>query len=222
MAPTSIPARHFSRPPTPGRSSRRRVLACLLMTAAAFAVSSAFALEGEQKPAAKTNPGAAAKSNPESAAKGKPARPGADGAKSAVAAIGAATANGDLLQRRRAEIARMLEGHLVYRGGILGDGAKLLGPKIAGPFERTRRRSLFSSTITPETLYCVSAEVVLPLRVVADTLVIIEKTADGREKFEGKIYITKVPQECLHADFKPFPEMEQLRAKRRLSMGKTD
>lgn len=116
----------------------------------------------------------------------------------------------------------MLEGHLVYRGGILGDGAKLLGPKIAGPFERNRRRSLFSSTITPETLYCVSAEVVLPLRVVADTLIIIEKTDDGREKFEGKIYITKVPQECLHADFKPFPEMEQLRAKRRLSMGKTD
>ena len=203
MTSTPAPGRYLSCPPTPGRSSRGLVLACLLMTVAALAASSPFALANEQKPAAK-------------------AKPGADGAKSAVAAIGAATANGDLLQRRRQEIARMLEGHLVYRGGILGDGAKLLGPKIAGPFERNRRRSLFSSTITPEILYCVSAEVVLPLRVVADTLVIIEKADDGREKFEGKIYITKVPQECLHADFKPFPEMEQLRAKRRLSMGKND
>jgi hypothetical protein len=203
MTSTSSPGRYLSCATAPGRSSRRLALACLLMTVAALAVPSPVALASEQKPAAK-------------------AKPGADGAKSAVAAIGAATANGDLLQRRRQEIARMLEGHLVYRGGILGDGAKLLGPKIAGPFERNRRRSLFSSTITPETLYCVSAEVVLPLRVVADTLIIIEKTDDGREKFEGKIYITKVPQECLHADFKPFPEMEQLRAKRRLSMGKTD
>jgi hypothetical protein len=204
MTSTSAPGCYLSCPPTPGRSSRRLVLACL--TVAALAASSPFALAIEQKPAAKANP----------------AKPGADGAKPAVAAIGAATANGDLLQRRRQEIARMLEGHLVYRGGVLGDGAKLLGPKIAGPFERNRRRSLFSSTITPEILYCVSAEVVLPLRVVADALVIIEKTDDGREKFEGKIYITKVPQECLHANFKPFPEMEQLRAKRRLSMGKTD
>jgi hypothetical protein len=204
MTPTFAPGCYLSCPPTPGRSPRRLVLACL--TVAALAASSPFALAIEQKPAAKANP----------------AKPGADGAKSAVAAIGAATANGDLLQRRRQEIARMLEGHLVYRGGIIGDGAKLLGPKIAGPFERNRRRSLFSSTITPEILYCVSAEVVLPLRVVADTLVIIEKTDDGHEKFEGKIYTTTVPQECLHADFKPFPEMEQLRAKRRLSMGKTD
>ena len=208
MTSTSAPARFLSCPtaPTPGPSLRRLVLACLLMTVAALAASPPFALASEQKSAAKANP----------------AKPGADGAKSAVAAIGVATANGDLLQRRRQEIARMLEGHLVYRGGVIGDGAKLLGPKIAGPFERNRRRSLFSSTITPEILYCVSAEVVLPLRVVADTLVIIEKTDDGREKFEGKIYITTVPQECLHADFKPFPEMEQLRAKRRLSMGKTD
>jgi hypothetical protein len=200
------------------RGLRRLALASLLMFAAALAVRSAVALEGEAKSAPKANPakpGAPAKPS-------TPAKPGAGGAKSAVAAIGAATANGDLVQRRRQEIARMLEGHLVYRGGILGDGAKLLAPKIAGPFERNRRRPLFSSTITPEILYCVSAEVVLPLRVVADTLVIIEKTDDGREKFEGKIYITKVPQECLHADFKPFPEMEQLRAKRRLSMGKTD
>jgi hypothetical protein len=216
MTHTSALGCHFSRPaaPTSGRWSRGLVLARLLMTAAALAVSSGFALAIEQKPAAK---GA-----PESAAKASPAKPGADGARSGVAAIGAATANGDLLLRRRQEIARMLEGHLVYRGGLLGDGAKLVGPKIAGPFERIRRRSLFSSTLTPEILYCVSAEVVLPLRVVADTLIIIEKTAEGREKFEGKIYTTTVPQECLHADFKPFPEMEQLRAKRRLSMGKTD
>jgi hypothetical protein len=207
MTSTSAPRRHFSGPAasTRRRSLRRLALAGLLVTAAALALPAPVALAIEQKSAAKA------------------VKPGADGAKSAVAAMGAAAANADLLLRRRQEIARILEGHLIYRGGVLGDGAKLLAPKIAGPFERNRRRSLFSSTVTAEILYCVSAEVVLPLQhAVADTLMIIEKTDDGREKYEGKISITTVPQECLRADFKPFPEMEQLRAKRRLSMGKTD
>jgi hypothetical protein len=212
MTPTSAP---FARPApsTRRRCSRGLALAGLLMTAAALAVASPVALAVEQKPAAKAAKPAAAGAGPSVAATAA--------ATAAVAAAAAASA--DLLRRRRQEIARILEGHLIYRGGVIGDGAKLRAPKIAGPFERNRRRSLFSSTITPEILYCVSAEVVLPIQnAVADTLMIIEKTDDGHEKYEGKISITTVPQECLHADFKPFPEMEQLRAKRRLSMGKTD
>ena len=115
----------------------------------------------------------------------------------------------------------MLEGNLYFRG-VVDDGApKLVEPKFAGPFDLTRKTSLFSSTTVTETLYCVSAGVKWPIvPAVQRTAVIrVVKAAEG-ERLQAKIGINYPPFECNRAEYKPFAEMEQLRAQRRRALGK--
>ena len=117
----------------------------------------------------------------------------------------------------------MLEGNLYFRG-VVDDGApKLVEPKFAGPFDWTHKTGLFSSTMVTETLYCVSAGVKWPIvPAVQRTAVIrIVKVAEG-ERLQVKIGINYPPFECNRAEYKPYPEMEQLRARRRHALGKTD
>ena len=117
----------------------------------------------------------------------------------------------------------MLEGNLYFRG-LVDDGApKLAEPKFAGPFDLTRKTSLFSSTTVTETLYCVSAGVKWSFvpTVYRTAVIRVVKAAEG-ERLQAKIGINYPPFECNRAEYKPYPEMEQLRAQRRRALGKTD
>ena len=194
--------------PSTCRSSPLGVmLACLILAACAVTGSSLSALEGDQKPAPKKGlakaPVAAAKSTT------APAR--------VVAAVP------DLAQRRRRAIAEMLEGNIGFRG-VVDDGApKLAEPKFAGPFDFTRKTGLFSSTTVTETLYCVSAGVKWSFvpTVYRTAVIRVVKVANG-ERLQAKIGLNYPPFECNRAEYKPYPEIEQLRAQRRRALGKTD
>ena len=182
-------------------------LACLILAAWIVTGSSLSALEGDQKPAPK---------------KGLAKAPVA-GTKSTTAPAGVVAAVPDSAQRRRRAIAEMLEGNLYFRG-VVDDGApKLAEPKFAGPFDFTRKTSLFSSTTVTEPVYCVSAGVKWSFvpTVYRTAVVRVVKIAEG-ERLQAKIGINYPPFECNRADYKPYPEMEQLRAQRRRALGKTD
>jgi hypothetical protein len=183
------------------------VLACLLLAVSMAAGSSTPSLAGDEKPAPK---------------KGLAKAPAA-GAKSTTAPAGVVAAVPDSAQRRRRAIAEMLEGNLYFRG-VVDDGApKLVEPKFAGPFDFTRKTSLFSSTTVTETLYCVSAGVKWSFvpTVYRTAVVRVVKVAEG-ERLRATIGINYPPFECNRAEYKPYPEMEQLRAQRRRALGKTD
>jgi hypothetical protein len=194
-------------------------------------------LEGDQKPAPKkglakapvtgakstTAPVTGAKSakTPVTGAKSTTA-PVAD-AKSATAPAGVVAAVPDAVQRRRRAIAEMLEGNLYFRG-LVDDGApKLAEPKFAGPFDFTRKTSLFSSTTVTETVYCVSAGVKWSFvpTVYRTAVIRVVKVAEG-ERLQAKIGLNYPPFECNRAEYKPYPEMDQLRAQRRRALGKDD
>jgi hypothetical protein len=182
-------------------------LACLILATCAVTGSPLSALEGDQKPAPK---------------KGLAKAPAA-GAKSTTAPAGVLAAVSDPVQRRRRAIAEMLEGNLYFRG-VVDDGApNLVEPKFAGPFEVTQRTGLFSSTTVTETVYCVSSGVKWSfVPAVKRTAVIrVVKVAEG-ERLQAKIGINYPPFECNRAEYKPYPEMEQLRAQRRRALGKVD
>ena len=72
-------------------------------------------------------------------------------------------------------------------------------------------------------LYCSTAMIGigwLP-RVRRDALIWVEKASDGLEQLQATIYTNTVVTEC-GTNLGPFPELEQLRAKRRLALGKAD
>jgi hypothetical protein len=190
-----------------GRSWCGLALACLLLAGCAGAGASPSPLASEETSPPKADPAAAL----------------AAAAGSAAASTGAVAADPALLQRRRHDIAEMLEGNLVFRG-ILDDGApKLTEAKLAGPFEYTYR-SLFSSKTPTRTLYCASADVSVsffpPVRRTA--LIRVQKTSGGPERLRATGDLKYAPFECRDAKYGPFPEIEQLRAQRRKALGKTD
>jgi hypothetical protein len=181
------------------------------------AASSTPSLAGDEKPAPKKGlakaPVAGAKST----------KTPVTGAKSTTAPAGVVAAVPDAVQRRRRAIAEMLEGNLYFRG-VVDDGApKLVEPKFAGPFDLTRKTGLFSSTTVTETLYCVSAGVKWSfVPAVQRTAVIrVVKVAEG-DRLRATIGLNYPPFECNRAEYKPYPEMEQLRAQRRRALGKVD
>jgi hypothetical protein len=184
------------------------MLACLLLAASMVAASSTPSLAGDEK---------------KPAPKAVPAKPRPAGAKSTTAPAGVVAAAPDPVQRRRRAIAEMLEGNLYFRG-MVDDGAPpLVEPKFAGPFDLTRKTGLFSSTTVTETLYCVSAGVKWSFvpTVYRTAVIRVVKAAEG-ERLQAKIGINYPPFECNRAEYKPYPEMEQLRAQRRRALGKTD
>jgi hypothetical protein len=165
------------------------------------------ALEGDQKPAPK---------------KGLAKAPVA-GAKSTTAPAGVVAAVPDLVQRRRRAIAEMLEGNIAFRG-IVDDGSpRLVEAKLAGPFDYTHKTSLFSSTMVTETLYCAASGVKVAFFPAAYRTAVIRvvQAADG-ERLRATINLKYAPTECYRAEYKPFPEIEQLRTQRRRALGKAD
>jgi hypothetical protein len=189
---------------TSRRSSGGLVLACLILAACAIANSPLSALEGDQKPAPKK----------------EPAKATVTGAKSTAAPAGAVAAGPDLLQRRRQAIAEMLEGDYSIRGLLAGGAAKISEAKLAGPFEYTTR-SMFSSETKTQTLYCAEVKLALPLSPGRDVLVRVEHPEEGRERLVltfGRYF----PSQCGKVDWKPFPEIIQLRVQRRRALGNAD
>jgi hypothetical protein len=125
-----------------------------------------------------------------------------------------------ILQRRRRVIAVMVERHLTFRGALLGGAAKIANAKLAGPFEHTYPR-IFSATNTTVTLYCATATL-LPMGAQPTALITVIHPPEGGERMTGRVSTLTLPSECRGADFKPFPEMEQLRTQRRRALGYTD
>ncbi|MHB8268034.1 hypothetical protein [Bradyrhizobium sp.] len=126
----------------------------------------------------------------------------------------------DILQRRRRGIAAMLEGNLRYRGALLGGAGKIANAKLAGPFEHTYPR-IFSATDTTVTLYCATATL-LPSGNEPSAVITVIHPPEGGERLMASISTLMLPHQCRNADFKPFPEMEQLRVQRRRALGHAD
>jgi hypothetical protein len=188
------------------RSSRGLVLACLMLAACAIASSPLSALEGDQKPAPKSNP-----------VKPRTAAPG-----SGTAPAGAGSA--DLLQRRRRGIAENIEAHYYLRGLISGGAAKIVDAKLAGPFEdKVTDRHLFAPNVTSTaTWYCVTAKLMVPIPSYPRAEIRVEPRPEGGERMTAKIsHVVEFPR-CKSVDYKPFPELEQLRVQRRRALGHAD
>ncbi len=189
------------------RSSGGLVLSCLILAACAIASSPLSALEGDQKPAPKSNPA-------------KPrAAPG-----SGTPPAGAVTGNADLLQRRRRGIAENIEAHYYLRGMISGGAAKIVDAKLAGPFEdRVTDVHLFSPNVTSTaTWYCVTAKLMVPIPSYPRAEIRVVHPPGGGERMTARIsHVVEFPR-CKNADYKPFPEMEQLRVQRRRALGHAD
>jgi hypothetical protein len=202
-----LPARAHALAGNPSRSRRASgslVLACLILAACAIASSPLSALEGDQKPAPKK----------------EPAKPAVTGAKPAAAPAALIAAVPDLLQRRRQGIAEMLEADYSIRGLLAGGAAKISEAKLAGPFEYTTK-SMFSSETTTQTLYCAEVKLALPLSPGTDVLVRVEHPKEGGERMVmtfGRYF----PSQCGKVDWKPFPEIVQLRTQRRRALGNAD
>jgi hypothetical protein len=193
---------------TSRRSSGGLVLACVILAACVIASSPLSALEGNQKPAPKGNP-----------VKPRAAAPG-----SGTAPAGAAAGNADLLQRRRRGIAENIEAHYYLRGLISGGAAKIIDAKLAGPFEDTvTDRHLFSPNVTSTaTWYCVTAKLMVPIPAYPRAEIRVEHPPEGGERMTARIsHVVDFPR-CKNADYKPFPEMEQLRVQRRRALGHAD
>ncbi|HEV7409296.1 MAG TPA: hypothetical protein VGO01_12495 [Bradyrhizobium sp.] len=186
------------------RSSGGLVLACVILAACAVTGSSLSALEGDQKPAPKK----------------EPAKATVTGAKSAAAPAALLAAVPDLLQRRRQGIAEMLEGHYSIRGLLAGGAAKISEARLAGPFEYTTK-SMFSSETKTQTLYCAEVKLALPLSPGTDVLVRVEHPAEGGERMV-MTFSRYFPSQCGKVDWKPFPEIVQLRTQRRRALGNAD
>jgi hypothetical protein len=191
---------------TSRRSAGDLVLACLILAACAIASSPLSALEGDQKSPPKSNP-----------AKPRAAAPG-----SGTAPAGAG--NADLLQRRRRGIAENIEAHYYLRGLISGGAAKIVDAKLAGPFEdKVTDVHLFSPNVTSTaTWYCVTAKLMVPIPSYPRAEIRVEHPPEGGERMTARIsHVVEFPR-CKNADYKPFPEMEQLRVQRRRALGHAD
>jgi hypothetical protein len=205
---TQAPARNpsCSTTSTSERSASGLVLACVILAACANASSPLSALEGDQKPAPKSNP----------------VKPRAAGPGSGTTPAGAG--NADLLQRRRRGIAEHIEAHYYLRGLISGGAAKIVDAKLAGPFEDTvTDRHLFSPNVTSTaTWYCVTAKLMVPIPAYPRAEIRVEHPPEGGERMTARIsHVVDFPR-CKNADYKPFPEMEQLRVQRRRALGHED
>jgi hypothetical protein len=133
---------------------------------------------------------------------------------------GTVAADTALLQRRRQAIAQMLEGNIYFR--TLFD-VKLINAKLAGPFPYETRNFLFSTETHTETLYCATAEfdfigIQSPTR---RALIQVAHASNGSERLVANISKYSHLQ-CRNANYGPFPELEQARARRRKALGKSD
>ena len=114
----------------------------------------------------------------------------------------------------------MLEGNIRFRGALLGGAAKIANAKLAGPFEHTYPR-IFSATDTTVTLYCATATL-LPQGAEPYARIMVIHPPEGGERMTASINNLFPTSECRGANFKPFPEIEQLRVQRRRALGYAD
>lgn len=116
----------------------------------------------------------------------------------------------------------MLEGNRNYFGGLLTGGAvKIVDAKLAGPFEYTYAGG-FSGEKATRTKYCVTATLVAAMRAAPVADITVQYPPEGGERMVAGISHYGLPPACRNADFKPFPELEQLRAQRRRARGYED
>jgi hypothetical protein len=144
-------------------------------------------------------------------------------ARAASGGAGAVAADPGLLQRRRQAIAEMLEANIYYRTAL---NVKLVDAKFAGPNVRIIR-NLFSTSTSEDRYYCATARMVfpyLPLPVPKTAVIRVRQAENGSEYLQATIEVNGTRYECIGKDinYLPFPELEQLRAKRRQALGKSD
>jgi len=148
-------------------------------------------------------------------------KPDPAAAQAASAAPGIAVSTDPVvLQRRRQAIAKMIEDSTAFRGLL---EAKLIDAKLAGPFEKQGRISLFSTETRTQTLYCVAAKMVLPiLNANKEAVILVTPSGNGSERLYAEIPSRYYPPQCARVNYEPFPELEQARAQRRKALGMTD
>lgn len=196
-------ARSGSTPLRHSTSLRGVAVACLLL--AGFAVSSSASWAVDDTSAPKTAP------------KPRPA-----GAKPVTPPAGPAAGNAQVLQRRRQAIARMLEVSFAFRGPLDDGAPRLVEAQLAGPFNYTDRNP-FTTSLPTDTLYCALSGVKVSIFPPAyRSALITVHDAPGGERLNAKISLGQRARECYKADFKPFPEIEQLRTQRRRTLGKPE
>jgi hypothetical protein len=183
-----------------GRALGGLVLACLLLAGCVTSGDGPSPTASEENASPKPDPAAA-----------QAATAGSGGAVSTDPVV---------LQRRRQEIAKMLEASVAFRGLL---EAKLIDATLAGPFQKELKKSLFSAETQMETLYCATATLELPLINAKKTAVIqVRSAGNGLERLYAEIPPGYPPQCARVKDFGPFPELEQARAQRRKALGMTD
>jgi hypothetical protein len=188
---------------TIGRSLSGLALAGLLLAGCASPGTAPSALAGDQSAPPKADP---AKTRATTTRRGAPSAIAVDPV---------------IQQRRRQAIAEMLERDITYRTIL---DVKLTNARFAGPFEHQTR--ILFGPIKQETFYCASADLALPywpLPWPRSAMIRVEKVNEVSERLDAEIRINGgEPGECGRVDYGPFPELEQLRAKRRAAMGKAD
>jgi hypothetical protein len=122
-------------------------------------------------------------------------------------------------RKLRERMVPLIEDDLLFRTLIDGGAPRLLNAKVSRAFEHeslVQRRQAF---------YCVSAEIEQPLSGLIPTVRSVSfpilKLPDGTEHLGlMRSNVNGGPPECSFAKYEPFPELEQARIKRRLSLGK--
>lgn len=171
--------------------------------------------------------GSAAWGEPVSPAPGH--RPQAVGTKDATPARSApSTSAPSPTQNVRMVIATFLERQQRFRRYDDDGAPKLVKAGIAGPAEF---KAMFSSK-PPITIYCVQVDLIMTnhnlwaTHDVLEAFVTFPPGENGQQRIEGAIRsadrLSPVSDKCSRAHFIPFPELEQIRARRRQALGKAD
>jgi hypothetical protein len=131
-------------------------------------------------------------------------------------------------QNVRMVIATFLERQQRFRRHDDDGAPKLVKAGIAGPSEF---KAMFSSK-PPITIYCVQVDLIMTNRHlwathdVLEAFVTFPTGENGQHRIEGAVRsadrLNSVSDKCSRAPFTPFPELEQIRARRRQALGKAD
>jgi hypothetical protein len=171
--------------------------------------------------------GSAASAEPVSPAPGN--RPQAVTTKGATPGRNApATSAPSPTQNLRMVIATFLESQRKFRRYDDDGAPKLVKAGIAGP---AQFKAMFSNK-PPITIYCIQVDLIMTnhnLWATHDPLeayVTFPPSENGKQRIEGEVRsmdrLNTVSDKCSRAPFIPFPELEQIRAKRRQALGKAD
>lgn len=203
-ASTRMPAR--STASVNGRALSALAMACLFLTGCASPGAVSSPVASDQNPPAKVDAAMT--------------RAAGTGTGTGVGPSGAVAQDPVLLQRRRQAIAEMLEGNITYR--TLFD-VKLTDAKLAGPYVVVHR-NLFSGSAYEDRYYCARANLdIWPIPYPRTAVVRVKQAENGSEYLRAAIGVSSPPSECSGiTNYVPFPEMEQLRARRRQALGKAD